>query len=340
MRRGSVWTKTFLFFTLLTLISATAPAQKKPKEKEKAKEKAASLPALLWRDPGDAAQLDLIYGAGGKEHAPDPNATYTFLEEDMKGTSPKFDVKDNQGAHWKVKMGEEPQSETASTRLLYAAGYLVDEDYFLPAIKVSGLRKLKRGEQFISPDGTAHIVRLKRRDKEEKKIENWDWFDNPFLGTREFNGLRAMMALINNWDLTTENNKVYEMDGERHYVASDLGASFGNTGEVFTRSKSKVRGYEGSKFIHNETGDSVDFVMHSRPFFLDWFQHANYRMRTQIEQITKNIPRADAKWLGQMLSRLSDEQIRDCFRAAGYGSEEVEEYTNVVKKRIAELNGL
>ncbi len=50
--------------------------------------------------------------------------------------------------------------------------------------------------------------------------------------------------------------------------------------------------------------------------------------------------RADARWLGERLARLSEEQIRDCFRAAGYTQEEVEGYTREVEKRIAALNSL
>jgi hypothetical protein len=59
-----------------------------------------------------------------------------------------------------------------------------------------------------------------------------------------------------------------------------------------------------------------------------------------MEQITKGIPRADARWLGQILAPLSLEQIRDCFRAAGYTQEEIDLYTQVVQTRIAELNAL
>ena len=43
---------------------------------------------------------------------------------------------------------------------------------------------------------------------------------------------------------------------------------------------------------------------------------------------------------GQLLGQLSDEQIRDCFRAAGYSPEEVEGFAKVVKERIADLNRL
>jgi hypothetical protein len=58
------------------------------------------------------------------------------------------------------------------------------------------------------------------------------------------------------------------------------------------------------------------------------------------QEITKDIPRAGAKWLGHRLSMLSDKQIRDCFRAAGYTPGAIGVFAQAVRKRIAELNAL
>ena len=327
----------FILLFLLT-IPIRAMAQKDAKQKER--EKAAQLPAVIWRDPGDISRLDLIYGAGGREHAPDPNGTYTFEKEVMHGTSPKFDVKDAQGVKWRVKLGEEVQAETAATRLLWAAGYFVDEDYYLPQIKVEGLPKLHRGREFVTNDGIVRRVRLERKKKEVKKIGNWDWFKNPFIGTKELNGLRVMMALLNNWDLKDINNSIYAVGGERRYLVSDVGATFGKTGSSIGRSKSDLKEYEDSKFIEKDTTSEVDFTMHSRPFVLTAVNLPNYEKRTKMENVTKHIPSADAKWLGQLLGKLSNEQIRDCFRAAGYPPDEIEGYSEEVEKRIGALNAL
>lgn len=300
----------------------------------------AEMPAVIWRDPGAVETLDLFYGAGGKAHAPDPNGTFTFLKEDMAGTSPKFIVEDEQGVRWTVKLGQEPQSETAATRLLWAAGYFVDEDYYLAELKATGLPRLRRGQSFVSADGTVRRARLKRHLKHDKKLGHWDWFDNEFIGDREFNGLRVMMALLNNWDLSADNNAVREAGGERRYLVSDVGATFGGTGNSVTRSKSVLADYAKSRFVERVTPDLVDFVMHSRPLFFTVIDVPNYKNRTRMEQVTRNIPLADARWLGQRLVRLSEEQIRDCFRSAGYSPQEVEGYTRVVRERIAELNEL
>jgi hypothetical protein len=325
---------------MLVLVALPTSFTAQKLEEDKAQGNVANRPAVIWRDPGDIASLNLFYGAGGKGHAPDPNATFTFVSEDVQATTPKFDVEDEQGVVWKVKLGEEAEAETAATRFLWAAGYFVDEDYHLAELKVTGMPKLHRGENLVSPDGTVHGARLERKPTEVKKVGLWDWFDNPFLGTRELNGLRVMMSLLNNWDLAQTNNSIEDVGGDRIYLVTDVGAAFGNTGNSLTRSKSVPKDYADSPFVEKMTPDFIDFVLHSRPFFVSAINIPNYRDRTRMEQVTKHIPRADAKWLGQRLSLLSEEQIRDGFRAAGYTHEDIEMYTQAMRKRIAELDAL
>jgi hypothetical protein len=204
---------------------------------------------------------------------------------------------------------------------------------------VRDLPKLSRGQNHVS-GGVVHGARLERKAPGVKKLGNWSWFDNPFTGTRDFNGLRVMMSLLNNWDLKEINNTIYQTKAERLYVVSDVGATFGNTGNALTRSKSVPAEFEESKFIAKDSGDFIDFVLHSRPFFLGAVEPGNYSDRTKMETITKHIPRADAKWLGQRLSQLSDVQIRDAFRAAGYGPADVETLATAIRQRIAALEAL
>lgn len=317
----------------------------------------------LWRDPGDIPSLDLAYGAGGLGHAPKPNGTYQFVKEDLAGSSPKFYVQDQDGVQWLVKLGEEARAETAATRLVWAMGYFVDEDYFVPDLRVLGMPKLHRKSKSVDRDGTISNARLKRRTSGEKKIGNWAWSDNPFNGTRELNGLRVLMALMNNWDLKTENNKIYgEKQKEqphdnsenpqdrraadlesRHarYVVSDLGASFGRTGGFSSRSKGKVNDFEKDNFIEAANAEHVDFVMRTTPAsLLRHLKPRYYRQRVAMAQTVKNVPRADAKWMGTQLAKLSPDQIRTALLAGGFSTAETEEYLKVLRERISELNAL
>ena len=337
MRRTALMLCATLMLALAAL-SAGVTAQKADTTARKAG--AASGPERIWRDPGRVAGLDLMYGAGGKAHAPDPAGTFTFVKEDTLASSPKFDVTDKQGVTWKVKLGQESQPETAATRFLWAAGYFVDEDYYLATLTVKGLPALHRGQEHVSPGGVIHGARLERKRTTGEKLGDWDWFANPFVGRRELNGLRVMMSLMNSWDLKAVNNSIYEVNGERHYAVTDVGASFGKTGSAGTRSKGVPRDYEDSKFIAKVTPDRVDFVLHSRPLSLGVFAVSNYRERTKMETITRHIPRADARWLGRRLSMLTGHQIRDGFRAAGYGAADVEALTRTLRHRIAALKAL
>ena len=294
--------------------------------------------AVLWRDRGDIAALNLLDGPGGKTR--EPGTDFKFLGESKSGTAAKFDVEDENGSKWKVKLGPEAKGETAATRLVWAAGYFTDEDYYRPQIRVQGLQPLSRGNKYISEGAIVRGARLERQGG-GKKLKDWSWYETRVDGTREFNGLRVMMSLINNWDLKEINNRIYDEGGagQRYYVA-DLGASFGRTGDPFCRSKGVMKDYVQTKFVKKVTPDHVDFVMHSRPFFLTIFNFPNYRFRTRMESVTRDIPLADARWLGNLLGQFSTDQIGDCFRAGGFPPAEVEGFTRVVIQRIDALKKL
>jgi hypothetical protein len=310
-----------------------------------AKEKSASIEAVsgkatvLWHEPADIQSRDLFYGPGGTEHV--PNGTFTFVKEDLDGTNPKFVVRDQDGIKWKVKLGIEAQPETVASRIVWAVGYYANEDYFVSDLRVKEMPShLHRGQNLIAPDGSVRNVRLKRED--EKKIGEWQWKHDPFNGTRELNGLKVVMALINNWDLKNENNAIYQEDDEQIYLVSDLGASFGTTGRGWPahRGKGDLSSYTRSKFIRKTTVDTVDFETPSAPSFMYWLSLKETWTRVRLEWIGRNIPRVDARWMGDVLARLSPKQIRDAFRAGGYSPEDADAFARVMEGRIAMLTRL
>jgi hypothetical protein len=330
---------------ILCVFSVEAREKKEHKPEKSRVETTGNGPAVLWRDPGDTASRDLFYGPGGQ--ADQPHGRFAFVEEDLDGSNPKFVVRDEDGVKWKVKLGIEARPETAASRLVWAVGYFTNEDYFVPELKVDNLpAHLHRGGKYVSADGMVRNARLKRYLKDEKKIGDWAWDDNPFSGTRELNGLRTLMGLINNWDLKDSNNSVYETQTsegpERIYMISDLGASFGEGRLVWPLKKSRgdLTKYEHSKFITAEQDGDVDLGSPRRSWFAFWFEHSEYKMRVRLVHLGQDIPEQDALWLGHLMSRLSHAQICDAFRAAGYSPDEVEGFAGVVEKRIAELNAL
>jgi hypothetical protein len=295
----------------------------------------------LWAAPADISSRNLFYGPGGKSHQ--PGKTFTFIKEDLHGTNPKFDVRDENGVRWKAKLGVESQPETAASRLLWAVGYHADEDYFVDTLQLRGVPEhLRRAHDLIAPDGTVYHLRLKRDEKDRKKIGNWSWRNGPFTGTREWNGLRVLMALINNWDLKDENNAIYEEHGNRIYEVSDLGASFGTPGVLVSKivAKGNLSSFETSKFITKVTPEHVDFATPSLPSPLYVFNPWQYGRRARLRWIGRDIDRADARWIGQLLGQLSTSQLRDAFRAAGYSQVDVTAFVQALQKRIEQLKAL
>ena len=160
-----------------------------------------------------------------------PCGTFTFVKEDLKGTSPKLVVKDQDGVKWKVKLGIEARPETVASRIVWAVGYYATVDYFLEELQVHEMpARLHRGKNLVTQDGSLLNARLKREPADESKAGIWRWRSDPFTGTRELYGLRTLMAVLNNWDLKDKNNAIYQEGTERIYAVSDLGASFGCPG--------------------------------------------------------------------------------------------------------------
>ena len=309
--------QTRIFRTTLTLMFLMAFALPSLAQTDKQKKKK-SVPTgtpVLWRDPGQIESRNLLLGAGGESMKPDLRKV-TFVEEKTGGFSKKYRVKDAAGNDWVAKLGKEAQPDTAANRLLWAVGYETEIAYLVPRLTIEG-------------KGTFENVRLEARPKNIDRTTDWQWENNPFTGTPHLQGLKVMMVLINNWDIKDANNEILATrnaqtgQSELLYIISDLGGSFGKTGGFFARSRNKPSDYVKADFIKAVKGDVIDF---------------NYGGKSQ--KLFANITTSDAKWIGSLLARLSDEQIKDAFRSANYLPEEVEDLTQAVRHRIEALNNV
>lgn len=299
----------------------------------------------LWHDPGNIASLDLFYGQGGSKGM--PVAPFIFESEDHHGTNPKFDVRDAAGKKWRVKLGEEVRPEVVASRLLWATGFYVNDDYVLTTADVQNLH-ISRGAGMVK-NGRLAEARFARKPPGQKKIGIWKWKENPFVGTREFNGLRVMMAVMNSWDLKDINNAVFEdsRSGRDLFLMSDVGATFGTNGLSWTnaRSKGNVGSFKDSKFISKTTGTTVSFGTPKPPAarLLEAFvvpELKDYARRADMRWIGEDIPRQDARWMASLLKQLSHQQLVDAFRAGHFPPGDIDAYVDVVESRIQELSTL
>lgn len=295
----------FIYLSIFLLTFSAVSAQKKANGK-----------AVMW-EASNISQKDLFYGPGGREMLPDLRKV-TFLEEEKGGYNKKYRIKDAKGRVWVAKIGREAQSETAAVRLMWALGYKTEINYHVQNITIPG-------------KGTFDDVRLEARPANVERLDEWSWESNPFLNTKELQGLRIMMVFLTNWDVGDFQNKVLEVKGrhgtELHYVISDLGATFGRFGNNnlpliyrFGRQIGKPNDYIRAKLVREvENGEVILAYKGKNRFIFD-------DIRVQ-----------DAAWLSNLLNQLGDKQIRDAFRAAHYSPQEITIFTLAVKNRIAEL---
>jgi hypothetical protein len=106
------------------------------------------------------------------------------------------------------------------------------------------------------------------------------------------------------------------------------------------KSKGDLASYKSSTFIRQADAELVDFETPKRPPLVFLVNPHMFFSRVRLRWVGRHIPRADARWTGELLGRLSADQIRDAFRAAGYALAEVEGFTAVLRTRIEELNRL
>lgn len=293
-----------LFLSLVT----SGYSQKKGKRSE-------AIPngkAVMW-EPVNTRTLDLYKGPGGDEMRPDLSSI-KFIKEEKRGHNKKFRISDANGRVWIAKLGSEAQPETAAVRLLYALGYKTEINYLIPSLTIPG-------------KGTFKNVRLEARPDDVKRAGEWKWRSNPFVGSKELQGLKIMMIFMTNWDLLDLQNEILHKDRENQYVVSDLGATFGRLGNnnlpIFFRlgrQTGSARHYIKTRFVKGVERGEVKFAFKGKG-----------------RNLMKGITVAEARWLSNLLNKLSEQQIRDIFRAANYAPADVDLFTQAVKKKIDEL---
>ena len=267
--------------------------------------------AELRVDPGTTPR-DLFWGVGGKEHAPAPEAIYDFEAKDTKGFSVSFDVIGPGQIGWSAKIGDEAQTEVVLSRILWGLGYHQPPVYYLPSWQLRNDGETERQSEARFRPKLADLQRLEAV---------WSWADNPFSGTRELKGLLVVMLMLNSTDLKDSNNSIYQSsrmwDGaQRWFVVRDIGAALGETGIMFPK-RNWLEGFEKRAFLTAVRADAVEF---------------DYRGRWK--ELLTMIGPADVQWASREMTRLTDTQWQDAFRAANYSPPDAARYITRIKEKI------
>ena len=291
--------------------SCARPVLKSPGEGPRA---SASAPLEeLWQSPKDLGSRNLFWGPGQQSRVPPTAVEYRVVRRDETGYSAGYDVEGPDGRRWDVKLGREVQPEIVLSRILWALGYHQPETYYVTDWKLTGEWK---------DEGTPARFRLQSDHETEGE---WAWRENPFQTVQPFQGLVAINVLLGNWDFKTSNNRIYRrLDGQvpqRRYVVQDLGASLGKP-RVFpipVGSRNEIDDFEETKLVRSTRDQKVVLDYHG--------------LRADI---LEEMEVADVIWGCALLNRLTDAQLSDAFRAAGYDDATTRRFIAKIRAKIAE----
>jgi hypothetical protein len=266
----------------------------------------------LWEEPRDLESRDVFNGPWSPKYAPDPKAVYTFSHNKVHGASPGMTVTDPEGRKWSIKQSAEGPVEVMLSRVLSALGYHQPPVYFLPSFT-------------LTDDKGAHGERggrFRSTIPELEELGDWSWQQNPFVGTRPYQGLLVILLMFGSADLKNSNNSLYAFkrpDGsaERLYVVRDIGNALGDTGR-YDSTKNDPVVFERQPFIGGVANGFVAFP------YRGWHQEL-FRGRITPE---------DAAWAGDLMARLTDAQWDAAFSAGGYEPAVAGRFKAALKSRI------
>ena len=238
-----------------------------------------------------------------------------------------------------MKWGPEVRSENFAVRLVWACGYFAETTYFLASGTIEGARDLQRAPDSIDQQGRFVDARFELDDPHVKKMfeeHSWAWNDNPFVGSRELQGLKIMVMLLSDWDTKDRrdvargsNTAIFEHGGSRwrreaRYLITDWGGSMGRWGNtIVTRGRWDPDGFEAQtpEFVTAVEAGSV------------MFGYGGQRTADVADGITTE----NVRWLYRYLGRISDAQLRAALVASGADDSDADRYTRSLRDRINQL---
>ncbi len=291
----------------------------------------------VWHDLHTADANDLRYGPGGESNVPVP--PFEFVEEVMSGSHPCVSVRDAGGRLWRVKWGAEAKPEAFCVRFAAACGYFAEVTHYVARGTIGGVTTLARARGSVGEDGAFTDARFELEDRSVRMFfdeHSWAWNDNPFVGTRQLDGLKIVVMLLSNWDCKDRrdvsrgsNTAIFEhrispFASEARYLITDWGGAMGKWGtNVVSRGRWDVDGFEGQTpaFISGVHDEVVDFGYQGQ----------------RTAELARGIPLGHVRWFHAQARRITERALREGLLASGATEDEAARFARALIERIAAL---
>ena len=276
--------------------------------------------AELWIKPD--ANRDLFWGIGGKRLAPDPSrALHGHRNQAHVATVAAIRSRSRRRQReWTVKFPPEASTEVVASRLFWGVGYHQPPIYYLAEWHAESATFGQSPAPGAISREIPDLIGL-------KSDTFWSYYENPFVGTKQLNGMLVMHAMLGNSDLKDDQNAFYTLEkpvegASRWYVARDLGQTFGRTG-LLDPPRGDVEVFEQTPFIRGV---------------------ANGRSSSSTTAVTKRSsrtsrrPTSDGSATASRACRIVSSH--DAFRAGGYPKSLADRFIRRLKQKIAEGRAL
>ena len=290
----------------------------------------------IWHDLHSEQANDLRYGPGGAAYVPEP--PFDFVEELLTGSHPSVSVRDRRRRLWRVKWGAEAKPEAFCVRFAAACGYFAEVTHYVAGGRIDGVDGLTRARPMVGEDGSFTDARFELEDRSVRMLfdeHSWAWNDNPFVGTRQLDGLKIVVMLLSNWDSKDRrdvsrgsNTAIFEypvsrLSTEARYLITDWGGAMGRWGStVVSRGRWDADGFEAQ---------TPGFVAGVRDGVVD------FGYLGQRSEIARSIPIAHVRWFYRKVRRITEPALRKGLLASGATEEEAARFARALMTRIEAL---
>ena len=177
-----------------------------------------------------------------------------------------------------------------------------------------------------TPAGARLPARFREKNPDLNGLQDegdWSYYENPFVGTRQLNGLLVLQVILGNSDLKDSNNALYQLKmplegAKQWYVARDLGQSFGRSGTM-NAPRNDVEAFE-SYGVHPRHREWKSAVRLQRPAHAAFRQHHACRCTLDLRPAES----ADRS------------PVQEAFRAGGYEREIADRFIKKLRQKAAE----
>ena len=290
----------------------------------------------VWHDIHTDEANDLRYGPGGPTYL--PAAPFQFVEELLTGSQPCVAVRDAKNRLWRVKWGYEAKPEAFCARFAAACGYFAEITHYVASGRIDGVTALTRARALVADDGSFTDARFELEDRSVRMLfeeHSWAWDDNPFVGTRQLDGLKIVVMLLSNWDSKDRrdvsrgsNTAIFEYQvsrfaSEARYLITDWGGAMGKWGtNIVSRDRWDVAGFEAQ---------TPSFVAGTRDGVVD------FGYQGQRSEIARGIPVAHVQWFYRKARRITEPALRTGLLASGATDDEATRFARAILARIDAL---